>query len=75
MVLTQGERMVWAVAFVKSAYKSGVPVADAMVMQAAVADACGMVRLMRMPPFTVGNTYRLEDEDVAMLRAMLEDVP
>lgn len=70
MILTQGEKMVWAAAF-----ERGISDPCHTVERAAcaVVDACGAVQAMRSRMPEEGKPFRPSDEAMQMFRAMLGD--
>lgn len=70
MILTQGEKMVWAAAFKSSMGKCPSDMEGVLAARVGAASAGGFVRFMREAAANPGN---LKDEDLQMLRAMLGD--
>lgn len=76
MILTQGEKMVWAAAFVASvtgSEQARCQMDDEERVPCAVVDACQAVLQVRMRMPNPGEPFRPSEEAMQMLRAMLGD--
>ena len=73
MILSQGEKMVWAAAFVEDINKQRNRYPTTEDVASAVVSSCDVVLLMRTPMPESGSGFRPGEGAMQMLRAMLRD--